>query len=241
MSVSVTLQGVIRDDENNGNVKTLNYQSSVKEIVKDLIAAWSSPLVYLKDRGYLSAPDIGFDMLLGKRQTNELKDDKHGERKARSNEEETPNDLSHLFRTLFSSSDVSNVSDKIKTKMGVPWDMNALKNSVRNEAFKYYEKFYDKRNQQASKNQGDGETDIDRQVAQLYPSVVFTPNKEHVDEEEKKVIEEVATSHKEPKLVNGIAKLLSSRAKPMPLQQEQQEQQEQKEQQEKQKKQALDD
>ncbi|EDW60005.1 uncharacterized protein [Drosophila virilis] len=209
MSVSVTLQGVIRNDENNGNVKTLNYQSSVKEIVKDLIAAWSSPLVYLKNRGYLSAPEIGFDML--------LKDDKLGERKARSNEEETPNDLSHLFRTLFSSSD-SNVSDKIKSKLGVPWDMTALKNSVRNEAFKYYEKFYDKRNQQASKNQGDGETDIDRQVAQLYPTVVFTPNKEHADEEQKKVIEEVA-SHKEPKLINGIAKLLSSRAKPMPLQQ----------------------
>ncbi|EDW01670.1 uncharacterized protein LOC6561262 [Drosophila grimshawi] len=216
LSTFVIQQSASRFKEDHDNVKTLSYPTSAREIVKDLIANWNSPLVYLKNRGYLKTPQMGFEMMLGEKHTDEVmasKDNKKMQRVARSSEEAT-NDLSYLFRTLFSSSDNS-VSDKIKSKLGVPWDMNALKNSVRSEAHKFYDNFYEKRHQQAlNSKQGEDNTDIERQVAQLYPSLVITPNKE----QEKYIEPSEQDVHKEPKFLNGIAKLLTSRAKPLPLQ-----------------------
>ncbi|EDW08497.1 uncharacterized protein LOC6578654 [Drosophila mojavensis] len=240
MSVRLTLQAAIKDDpkgivnSKNDNVKTLDYKNSVQEIVKDLISTWTSPLVYLKNRGYLRGPQIGFDMLLSN-DMNDSKDvKKNVERVARSSadDEETPNDLGHLFRTLFSTSDDVDVSNQIKSKMGVPWDMKALKTTVRNEVSRFYEKFYDKHNKQAvSKEDGEIETEIDREVAHLYPSVVdgekekeSANEKEKDTEKEKKAISSVKTALKQPKVSQGLAKLLTVRVKPLVQQQQQQEQ-----------------
>ncbi|KAH8413602.1 hypothetical protein KR222_001622 [Zaprionus bogoriensis] len=207
-----------------GNVKTLSYTDSVKEIVKDLIDSWNSPLVYLKKRGYLNPVFIALNMM---HDEPEAKDpNKEIMRIARSFYEETSStaDLNNLFRNLFSSANDNSVSDKIKSKLGVAWDMDKLKTSVRNEAHKYYEKYYDKRNEQQS-NRPVIE-DIDKQVAQLYPSVIPSASSEHAEQEEhgkelpQPVTGSLATSpgEKDTKFLNGIAKLLTNRkAKPLAL------------------------
>lgn len=235
IGVPVTLQAAIKDDlkgivnSKNDNVRALDYKNSVQEIVKDLISTWTSPLVYLKNRGYLRGPQIGFDMLMSNDMNDSKDDKKNVERVARSSSDDvdTPNDLSHLFRTLFSTSDDASVSDQIKSKMGVPWDMNALKTTVRNEVSRFYEKFYDKHSKQTvNKEDGEIETEIDREVAHLYPSLVDGDKEKasaNEKEKEKKAISSVKIALKQPKLNKGLAKLLTVRVKPL-LQQQQQEQ-----------------
>ncbi|TDG47765.1 hypothetical protein AWZ03_005909 [Drosophila navojoa] len=239
MSVPLTLQAAIKDDpksvvnSKNDNVKALDYKNSVQEIVKDLIGTWTSPLVYLKNRGYLRGPQIGFDMLMSNDMNDSKDDKKNVERVSRSSadDEDTPNDLGHLFRTLFSTSDDGNVSDQIKSKMGVPWDMNALKTTVRNEVSRFYEKFYDKHSKQTVNKDSEIDTEIDREVAHLYPSLVDGEKEqesinEKEKEKEKKAISSVKTVLKQPKLSNGLAKILTARVKPLVQQQQQQQQQE---------------
>ncbi|KAH8299398.1 hypothetical protein KR044_000999, partial [Drosophila immigrans] len=202
------------EEKSNGKVKTLKYQSSVKEIVKDLITNWNSPIVYLRNRGYLKAPQIDLDMFrkdVGKEVSKEQGEAKKSKRMSGNNEYEGGNDLGHLFRSLFASSDIAGISDKIKSKLGVGWDMDKLKTSVRNEASKFYEEFYNKRSQQVSRGQTVEEGgDIDKQVAQLYPSVIPSASSEQVENEEKKQSVETA-AHKEAKFLSGIAKLLTNR------------------------------
>jgi len=198
----------------NGPVKTLNYRSSVGEIVKDLISNWNSPIWYLRNRGYFTAPQIDFGLFrkdVGKEESKESNNGEKSKRMAGTNEYESTNDLSHLFRSLFSSNDNS-ISDKIKSKLGVAWDMDKLKSSVSNEAHKFFEKFYNKRNQEVPKgHQLEGNTDIDKQVAQLYPSVIPNPSNDHTEKEEKKESFEPMTAQKETKFLNGIAKLLTNK------------------------------
>ncbi|XP_034109921.1 uncharacterized protein LOC117571724 [Drosophila albomicans] len=202
LGVCASLPSGNQVEKNNKNVKTLKYQSSVKEIVKDLITNWNSPIVYLRNRGYLKAPQIDFDMFrkdLGKKA------------KRMSGTNENGNDLGEMFRSLFASSDIAGISDKIKSKLGVGWDMDKLKTSVRNEASKFYEQFYNKRSQQVSNGQQVEESaDIDKQVAQLYPSVIPSASNQQTEKDEKKESLEPAV-HKEAKFLSGIAKLLTNR------------------------------
>ncbi|KAL7738693.1 hypothetical protein ACLKA6_006978 [Drosophila palustris] len=199
------------EEPSNGPIKTLKYRSSVGEIVNDLISNWNSPIWYLRNRGYFRAPQIDFGMFR-KQESEPSNNSEKSKRMAVSNESESPNDLSHLFRSLFSTNDNS-ISDKIRSKLGVAWDMDKLKTSVSNEAHKFFEKFYNKRNEQLPKGQQleGGDLEIDKQVAQLYPSVLTQPsNDQHTEKEEKKESFE-PTLHKETKFLNGIAKLLTNR------------------------------
>ncbi|KAI8040169.1 hypothetical protein M5D96_007599 [Drosophila gunungcola] len=152
------------------NLKVVKYEDSVDTIVKDLIDNWQSPFVYLKSRGYLpkNLPDLDFQQLQGnlvselslkdldalnkdsKREVeteNVLKtDEKLDQRAARSLEDPKELDLKRMFQSLFSSND-KNASEEIKSKLGVSWDMNALKSSARLGAKKFLDKFNSKRNQ----------------------------------------------------------------------------------------------
>lgn len=198
------------EDTSNGHVKTLKYQNSVGEIVKDLITSWNSPILYLKNRGYLTEPRIDFDMFRKDVGKEESKDAQKPRRMAGSSEHESTNDLGHLFRSLFSSNDKS-ISDNINSRLGVAWDMDKLKTSVHNEAHKFYEAFSNKRNDQVPiKQELEENTDIDKPAAELYPSVIPNPSNDHTEKEERKESFE-PTPYKETKLLNGIAKLLTNR------------------------------
>lgn len=230
ISVPFTLQTTIKADlksnanSNDGNVKALDYRNSVEEIVKDLMEVWTSPLVYLRDRGYLRTPNVGF--MLMSNGINDSKDDKkNGERATRRSDKEdnTPNDLKYLFRSLFSTSNDINVSDKIKSKT---WDMNVLKSTVRNEASKFYEKFYDRYNGQTAKTDKKVETDTDREVAQISTSLVASEKAKRKEiEKEKTSTSSVKVAHKQPQsqlqLSDGIAQILTAWAKPLQQQSKQ--------------------
>ncbi|KAH8369609.1 hypothetical protein KR093_000290, partial [Drosophila rubida] len=196
-----------------GNVKTLKLQSSVKEIVKDLITNWNSPIVYLRNRGYLKAPRIDFDMFRKdvykvSKQEGEAKKTK---RRTRHTDDGVDNDIGLMFRSFFASNDNADISNKIKSKLGVAWDMDKLKTSVQNEASKFYQKYYNKRNHQAHSNGHSMEEggDIDRQVAQLYPSVIPSASNEQTEKEEKKEPLQ-PVSQKDARFLSGIAKLLTN-------------------------------
>ncbi|EDV57051.1 uncharacterized protein Dere_GG19904 [Drosophila erecta] len=152
------------------NLKVVKYENSVDTIVRDLIANWQSPLDYLKNRGYLpkDAPEMDFQQLQGRlvpelslKDLGELNKDSKREADTKSTENaaehmdpravrspQQPKDLElkRMFQTLFSSSDKT-ASEEIQSKLGVSWDMNALKTSARLGAKKYLEKFNSKRNQ----------------------------------------------------------------------------------------------
>lgn len=192
------------EKENEASVKKLNYPESVREIVKDLIASWNSPLVYLKKRGYISPVSAAINLL--------QRSDSARERQTRSNDENSnTGDLGNLFRTLFSDNDKT-ASDKIKTKLGVAWDMDKLKTTVRNEAQKFYDEYFNKRDFRTDSNIP---MVINKQVAQLYPSLVSNPSNTEEEEHNKDISRPMV--QKETKFLNGIAKLLSSRDKLKPL------------------------
>lgn len=196
------------DEERETSVKKLNYPESVKEIVKDLIASWNSPLVYLKKRGYISPVAVEF-----KDSDNfELLTKSVKKRQTRTTNEDTgnPGDLNNLFRTLFSGSD-KNASDQIKTKLGVAWDMDKLKTTVRNEAQKFYDEYYNRHDMRTDSNTP---VAINKQVAQLYPSLVSSPSNDHTEgEEEHHKDMSRPLVQRESKFLNGIAKLLTNRDK----------------------------
>ncbi|XP_016972360.1 uncharacterized protein LOC108039786 [Drosophila rhopaloa] len=152
------------------NLKVVKYENSVDTIVKDLVDNWQSPLVYLKSRGYLpkdlqNAPELDFQQLQGNlvpdlpikdlfafnkdsKRDVELKNEVKtiDQRAARSLDDPKELDLKRMFQSLFSSNDKA-ASEEIKSKLGVSWDMNALKSSARLGAKKFLDKFNSKRNQ----------------------------------------------------------------------------------------------
>lgn len=198
---------VEEDEEREATVKKLNYPDSVKEIVKDLIASWNSPLVYLKKRGYISPVAAAFK----DSESSELLMNSVKKRQTRTTNEDTGSsgDLNNLFRTLFSGSD-KNASDQIKTKLGVAWDMDKLKTTVRNEAQKFYDEYYNRHDMRTDSNTP---VAINKQVAQLYPSLVSSPTNDHTEEEEHHKDMSRPMVQRESKFLNGIAKLLTSRDK----------------------------
>lgn len=196
------------EKEKEASVKKLSYPESVKEIVKDLIASWNSPLVYLKKRGYITPVGAALNNLLQRIDSKNTA----RERQIRSNDEtNSPGDLANLFRTLFSDNDKT-ASDKIKTKLGVAWDMDKLKTSVRNEAQKFYDEYF---NRPSLRTDSNTPLAINKQVAQLYPSLVSNPSNTEEEEHNKDMSRPMV--QKETKFLNGIAKLLSNRDKLKPL------------------------
>ncbi|EDW74363.1 uncharacterized protein Dwil_GK19408 [Drosophila willistoni] len=124
----------------------------------------------------------------------------------RSFEDKESIELKNMFQTLFSTND-NTISDEIKTKLNVPWDMNALKFSARDEANKYFEKFCNKRNENAFNKAAESDLSLQEQVAQLYPSVLESKNmhwgRKYNDLED-------SSPYKKPDYLTNIAKMLSS-------------------------------
>ncbi|XP_017024580.1 uncharacterized protein [Drosophila kikkawai] len=135
------------------NSKAGNYHTPVKGIVNDLIENWEPPFAYLKSRGYLaedlpSAPELqDFQQQLQENSDQELpleKDSKRNlgkkkkcdSRNVRLSDEPKDMNLKDMFRDLFSSKK-SSVSEDLKAKLNVDWDMNALKYSAQESAKKY--------------------------------------------------------------------------------------------------------
>ncbi|XP_068147168.1 uncharacterized protein [Drosophila tropicalis] len=115
-------------------------------------------------------------------------------------------ELKNMFQTLFSTND-NTISDEIKTKLDVPWDMNALKFSARNEANKYFEKFCNKRNENVSNKAAETDLSIQEQVAQLYPSVLESKNMRW-DQKHNDLVD--SSAYKKPDYLKDIAKMLGS-------------------------------
>lgn len=93
-------------------------------------------------------------------------------RPARSFEHMDNIELKQMFHNLFSTND-ENVSNEIKSKLDVTWDMDSLKNSARQGAKKYLDKFNSKRAQEASLLYNDPvDISVSKEVSQNYPSLV---------------------------------------------------------------------
>ncbi|XP_052839028.1 LOW QUALITY PROTEIN: uncharacterized protein LOC128254190 [Drosophila gunungcola] len=203
------------------NLKVVKYEDSVDTIVKDLIDNWQSPFVYLKSRGYLpkNLPDLDFQQLQGnlvselslkdldalnkdsKREVeteNVLKtDEKLDQRAARSLEDPKELDLKRMFQSLFSSND-KNASEEIKSKLGVSWDMNALKSSARLGAKKFLDKFNSKRNQ------------VEKLILNEAPDEVQQVMISQHDLEKKSNESMEKGSYNKPNFLKGVAKILSN-------------------------------
>ncbi|XP_017070377.2 uncharacterized protein LOC108107378 [Drosophila eugracilis] len=200
------------------NLKVVKYKNSVDTIVKDLIDNWQSPLVYLKSRGYLpkdlqDAPELDFQQLqenlvpelslidlvgLNKDSKREIETKNKvftDQRSARSPQGPKEMDLKRMFHSLFSSNDKS-ASEEIKSKLGVSWDMNALKSSARLGAKKYLEKFNSKRNQGLSLLTNDA------------PSVSFSTLPHNVGKKSKESVEKPV--YNKPNFLKGVAKILGN-------------------------------
>ncbi|ALC40830.1 CG30161 [Drosophila busckii] len=184
-------------------------------IVKDLISRWESPLGYLHNRGYIKAPAPDFDNLQKELEAKEVKiHEEQNKREVRSYNKVRDANLKDMFQTLFSSKD-NGISDELRSKLNVPWDMTALKQTAHNEANRFYEKFYNKRVEE--KTVDDAPIDpaqVDKQVARLYPSVV--PNAVRKPIEGKKKMRYIPLSYnnnnnKHGDSLVGLAKLLGSR------------------------------
>ncbi|XP_017010357.2 uncharacterized protein [Drosophila takahashii] len=193
------------------NVKVIKYGNSVDTIVKDLIDNWQSPLVYLKSRGYLPkdlqiAPELDFQQmqgnlspdlpLLNKDSKREIEEEKSV--KARSLQDPKDLDLKRMFQTLFSSND-KGASEEIQSKLGVSWDMNALKSSARLGAKKYLEKFNSKRNQGISVSLWPNEAPDappSSFSAQIIPQISEKSNE--------------PGGYSKPNFLNGVAKILGN-------------------------------
>ncbi|KAH8346418.1 hypothetical protein KR084_012988 [Drosophila pseudotakahashii] len=202
-----------------GKVKVVKYENSVDTIVKDLIDNWQSPLVYLKSRGYLpkdlqTAPELDFQQLQGnlvpdlpllrlnKDSKREIEEEKNV--KARSLQDPKELDLKRMFQTLFSSND-KGASEEIQSKLGVSWDMNALKSSARLGAKKYLEKFNSKRNQGMSMSFWPSESSDAPISGEASPSF-SAPMLPHILE--KKSNE--SGGYSKPNFLNGVAKILGN-------------------------------
>ncbi|KAH8401473.1 hypothetical protein KR009_005742 [Drosophila setifemur] len=105
-------------------------------------------------------------------------------------------ELKQMFKNLFSSND-ENASNAIKTKLDVPWDLNALKSSARQGAKKYLEKFNNKRNEEGSLFLGEGIDADSAEVSKDYPNIL--PSKWSNNDK-----------YNKPNFFNGVAKILSS-------------------------------
>ncbi|XP_043642564.1 uncharacterized protein LOC122612796 [Drosophila teissieri] len=206
------------------NLKVVKYENSVDTIVRDLIDNWQSPLVYLKSRGYLpkDAPEMDFQQLQGnsvpelslkdlvelnkdsKREAETKSQEKPAEqmdpRAVRSLQEPKDLELKRMFQTLFSSSDKA-ASEEIQSKLGVSWDMNALKSSARLGAKKYFEKFNSKRNQGLTESlDGSLTNEASLNFSSLVPHIL-----------EKKSNDSMAKSPvNKPNFLKGVARILSN-------------------------------
>ncbi|XP_022227727.2 uncharacterized protein LOC111077675 [Drosophila obscura] len=214
------------------NLKVLNYQNSAKTIVQDLIDNWQSPIGYLESRGYLPkdlqyAPDLNVDNAqnnapqdlpqneISKKQfqesASEAEAKAENDRLVRSFDKQNSDDVKKMFRRLFSSENDDTISDELKSKLDVSWDMNQLRATARREAEKCYEKFCKKRTQNDATHptvtDEQFDSDIDAEIAQLYPSVL--PKKKN-NVKKKEVM--AATPHKKPyQLAKGFGKILCNR------------------------------
>ncbi|EDW92584.1 uncharacterized protein LOC6532096 [Drosophila yakuba] len=206
------------------NLKVVKYENSVDTIVRDLIDNWQSPLVYLKSRGYLpkDAPEMDFQQLQGNsvpelplKDLIELNKDSKREaetksqgnpveqmdpRAVRSLQDPKDLELKRMFQTLFSSSDKT-ASEEIQSKLGVSWDMNALKSSARLGAKKYLEKYNNKRNQGLTESQDGSLTNVaSLNFSSLIPHIL-----------EKKSNDSMAKSSvNKPTFLKGVARILSN-------------------------------
>ncbi|XP_002022223.2 uncharacterized protein LOC6596941 [Drosophila persimilis] len=97
------------------------------------------------------------------------------DRLVRSFDEQDSDELKKMFDRLFSSKNDDTISDEIKSKLDVSWDMNQIKTSALREANKRYEKFCIKRTQNEPLSTDTDEqfdSAIDAEIAELYPSVL---------------------------------------------------------------------
>ncbi|KAH8350271.1 hypothetical protein KR067_010801 [Drosophila pandora] len=95
-----------------------------------------------------------------------------GQRPTRSFENMEDIELKKMFHNLFSTND-ENVSNEIKSKLDVTWDMDSLKHSARQGAKKYLDKFNSKRAQEGSLLYSDPvDIAVSKEVSQNYPSLV---------------------------------------------------------------------
>ncbi|XP_030387870.1 uncharacterized protein LOC115634352 [Scaptodrosophila lebanonensis] len=199
-------------------VKVLGYKNCVNEIVNDLIDNWLSPVVYLKSRGYLpkeleTGLHVNIEGLqkceLHSKETQRIANSKkrllklRRLRAMRSADNEKSTEMKNMFRELFSSK--SDISDEIRSKLGVSWDMNALKSSAHKEAKKFYDKYFNKPNEEINQPSCMDPKMLDQQVSQFYPSVGGNGNVS----KSKKTIE--PSSIKKPHYLNGVAKILGHR------------------------------
>lgn len=210
------------------NLKVVKYENSVDTIVKNLIDNWQSPLVYLKSRGYLpkDAPEMDFQQLQGNLDPElslndlvELNKDSKREAETKSQDNsigqidpravrslQDPKDLElkKMFQTLFSSNDKT-ASEQIKSKLGVSWDMNALKTSARLGAKKYLEKFNNKRNKGMSllpieSSDGTLTNEASLNFSSLIPHALEKKSNDSVRK----------TTISKPSFLKGVAKILSN-------------------------------
>ncbi|XP_017061969.1 uncharacterized protein LOC108101906 [Drosophila ficusphila] len=207
------------------NLKVVKYEDSVDTIVKDLIDNWQSPLVYLKSRGYLpkdlqNSPELDFQQLQGNLIPNfSLKDSKRevestaeakansksDQRDVRSAQDLKELELKRMFQSLFSSNDIS-ASEEIKSKLGVSWDMNALKSSARLGAKKYFEKLNNKRNQAVSFLPNETPSSpVSGEVFQNF----HAPISLNLEKKDNETIEKASYDTK-PSYLKGVAKILSN-------------------------------
>jgi len=209
------------------NLKVVKYENSVDTIVKDLIDNWQSPLVYLKGRGYLPkelqiAPELDFQQLqvnsgpelsinellrLNKESKREVEaknkvnaDGKLDDRSARSLHDPKDLELKRMFQTLFSTNDQA-ASEEIQSKLGVSWDMNALKSSARLGAKKYLEKFNSKRNQGISLLANEAPDASNSGEASIIPAHIL-------DKKSNEAVEKFG--YNRPNYLNGVAKILGN-------------------------------
>ncbi|KAH8321279.1 hypothetical protein KR074_000209, partial [Drosophila pseudoananassae] len=98
--------------------------------------------------------------------------DSDSQRPARSFENLQDNELKKMFQNLFSTND-ENVSNEIKSKLDVTWDMDSIKHSARQGAMKYLDKFNNKRAQEGSLLYNEPiDISVSKEVSQNYPSLV---------------------------------------------------------------------
>ncbi|XP_034652648.1 uncharacterized protein LOC117891337 [Drosophila subobscura] len=204
------------------NLKVLNYQNSAETIVQDLIDNWQSPIGYLESRGYLPnvlqyAPKLNFDREtdpVEAKTGNAIKENDSAvtdnDRLVRSFDEPNSDEMKNMFRRLFSSKKDDTISDEIKSKLDVSWDMNQLVSTALKEAEKCHEKFSMKLTQNAEIDpivtNEPFDSDIDAEIAQLYPSVLS--KKDDVKKKEVKA----SSPYKKPyhHLVKGFGKILGN-------------------------------
>jgi len=105
-----------------------------------------------------------------------------------------------MFQTLFSTNDQA-ASEEIQSKLGVSWDMNALKSSARLGAKKYLEKFNSKRNQGISLLANEAPDAPISGEASIIPTHIL-------DKKSNEAVEK--SGYNRPNYLNGVAKILGN-------------------------------